>query len=137
MPRDHSWPSRPGVSGAAADLARLAARGGEGTIWTLEDSEDLNANLVRFEAGKAEVIGEHVNEEVDVLFVGLCGAGTVRVDGDPHPLEVGRVVLAPKGTQRSVASETESLAYLTVHRIRGPSRIGSKPGGDEAAGSGR
>lgn len=121
------------MGGAAVDLTQLAARGGEGAIWTLEGSEDLNANLVRFEAAEAEVVGEHVNEEVDVLFAGLSVAGTVRVDGEPHPLEVGRVVLAPKGSKRSVTRETESLAYLTVHRRRGPPGIGSKPGDDEAA----
>lgn len=136
MPRYHSRKSRPGVSGAAADLARLATRGGEGAIWTLDGSEDLNANLVCFEATEAEVIGEHVNDEVDVLFVGLRGAGTVRVEGDPHPLEAGCVVLAPKGSQRSISSETQSLAYLTVHRRRGPPRIGSKPDGNEVAGGG-
>lgn len=116
-----------------ADLTRLADAGGTGTIWTLEGSVDLNANLVRFEAGKAEVVDEHVNEEVDVLFVGLCGAGAVRVNGHSHQLEVGRVVLAPKGSPHSVASETESLAYLTVHRGRGPAAIGDKPGGYSAS----
>lgn len=118
------------MRGAAADLARLAATGGEGAIWTLQGSEDLNANLVRFEAGKAEVaevVGEHVNDEVDVLFVGLSGSATVTVDGEPHPLEVGRVVLAPKGSRRSVAGDTESVAYLTVHRRRGPVAVGGRP----------
>lgn len=115
------------MHGAATDLARLAAGGGEGAIWTLDGSEDLNANLVRFEAGKVEVAGEHTNDEVDVLFVGLSGSATVVVDGEPHPLEVGRVVLAAKGSRRSVTSETESLAYLTVHRRRGPVAVGGKP----------
>lgn len=115
------------MKGVAADLARLLAGGGEGAIWTLDGSEDLNANLVRFESGKAEVVGEHVNDEVDVLFVGLSGAGIVTADGEPHPLEVGRVVLAPKGSRRSVTSETNSLAYLTVHRRRGPVAVGGKP----------
>lgn len=110
----------------AADLARLAAGGGEGAIWTLEGSEDLNANLVRFEAGKTEVVGEHVNGEVDVLFVGLSGSAVVTVDGESHPLEVGRVVLAPKDSRRSVDCETESVAYLTVHRRRGPIAVGGK-----------
>lgn len=113
----------------AEDLARLATCGGEGAIWTLEESEELNANLIRFEAGRTEVVGEHTNDEVEVLFVGLSGSAVVKVDGEPHPLEAGRIVLVPKGSRRSVASasETESLTYLTVHRRRGPVAIGGKP----------
>lgn len=111
----------------AADLARLVACGGEGAIWTLKDSEDLNANLIRFEAGNTEVVGEHKNDEVDVLFVGLSGSAVVTVDAEPYPLEVGRVVLVPKGSRRSITSETDSLSYLTVHRRRGPVAIGGKP----------
>jgi hypothetical protein len=50
-------------------LAAAGSRGG--VIWTLEGSGDLNANLVRFDAGGG--VGEHVNDEVDVLFVGVGG----------------------------------------------------------------
>jgi quercetin dioxygenase-like cupin family protein len=44
-------------------------------IWTLPESNDLNANLVRFEAGGG--VGEHINDEVDVIFVGVSGTGSV------------------------------------------------------------
>ncbi|HLL99148.1 MAG TPA: cupin domain-containing protein [Rubrobacteraceae bacterium] len=99
----------------------LAPSGDRGAIWALEGSGDLNANLVRFDAGGG--VGEHVNEEVDVLFVGVAGAGTVRVDGEEHPLSERTLVFAPKGSRRSTSAYSDGFAYLTVHRRRGPLRI--------------
>jgi quercetin dioxygenase-like cupin family protein len=99
----------------------LAPSGNRGVIWALEGSGDLNANLVRFDAGGG--VGEHVNEEVDVLFVGVAGTGAVRVGGDDHPLSEGTIVFAPKGSRRATIAYSDGLAYLTVHRRRGPLRI--------------
>ena len=106
------------------NLGKISAFGAgrEGVIWTLEGSVDLNANLVRFEAGGG--VGEHVNDEVDVLFVGVSGSGTVEVDGEEHPLSGGTLVFAPRGARRSVRSASEDFAYLSVHRRRGPLQIG-------------
>lgn len=103
----------------------LAGAGGPGVVWTLEESGDLNANLVRFPAGDG--VGEHVNDEVDVLVLGVSGAGTVRVEGEEHALAEGTLVVIPRGTSRSTRSEADDFAYLTVHRRRGPVRLGSKP----------
>jgi quercetin dioxygenase-like cupin family protein len=110
------------------ELGRLAATAGEraGVIWTLGDSEDLNANLVRFAAGGG--VGEHVNEEVDVLFVGVAGSGIVRVDGAEHPLSTETLVFVPKGASRSTLALSDGFAYLTVHRRRGPMRISARSG---------
>ena len=91
-------------------------------IWTLEESGDLNANLVRFDAGGG--VGEHVNEEVDVIFVGVAGSGFVRVGKDEHALSAGSLVFVPKGARRSTVALSESFAYLTVHRRRGLLTIG-------------
>jgi mannose-6-phosphate isomerase-like protein (cupin superfamily) len=78
--------------GGAVDLVGFAsARRGLGTEWTQEGSEDLNVTLVRFEAG--EGVGVHHNDEVDVVFVGVSGSGTV-VNGETFPLEPGRMVLS-------------------------------------------
>ena len=99
----------------------LAASGDRGVIWALEASGDLNANLVRFDAGGG--VGEHVNEEVDVLFVGVAGTGSVHVDGEEHSLSAGRLVFAPKGAGRSTGAYSDGFSYLTVHRRRGPLRI--------------
>ena len=102
----------------------LAAAGDrEGAVWTLEGSGDLNANLVRFDAGGG--VEEHVNDEVDVLFVGISGSGTVEVDGEGQAIGPGNLVFVGKGTRRSTRAAAGGLAYLTVHRRRGPLRIGS------------
>lgn len=95
----------------------------EGVIWTLEDSDDLNTNLVHFPAGKG--VGEHVNDEVDVIFLGVAGSGFVNVDGEDYHLANGTLIFVPKGTRRSSRSTTEDFAYLTVHRRRGPLRLGT------------
>jgi quercetin dioxygenase-like cupin family protein len=106
------------------DLNELVASAGDrvGVIWALERSGDLNANLVRFDAGGG--VGEHVNEEVDVLFVGAAGSGSVCVSGEEHPLGAGKLVFVPRGVRRSTSALSDGFAYLTVHRRRGPLRIG-------------
>ena len=106
------------------DLNELVASAGDrvGVIWALERSGDLNANLVRFDAGGG--VGEHVNEEVDVLFLGVAGSGSVRVDGKEHALSAGALVFVPRGARRSTSALSDGFAYLTVHRRRGPLRIG-------------
>jgi quercetin dioxygenase-like cupin family protein len=104
-----------GVQGA--DLAAMAAATAvRGPAWRLTDAE-LNANLLVFDAGHG--IEAHVNHAVDVLIVGVAGSGSVVVDGTATPLSAGRVVLIPKGSERSIRAESDRFAYLTVHRARG------------------
>ena len=99
-----------------------SAHGRAGVVWTLEVSGELNANLVRFEAGGG--VGEHVNDEVDVLIVGVSGSGSVRVDGEEHPVSNGVMVFVQRGARRSTRAASEGFAYLSVHRRRGPLQIG-------------
>ncbi|CAN5856831.1 hypothetical protein BH23ACT11_BH23ACT11_04670 [soil metagenome] len=99
------------------------ARDHKGTVWTLEESEDLNANLVRFPSGDG--VGEHVNDEVDVVMVGVDGFGAVSVEGREHHLSAGRLVFIPKCARRSVKSHSDEFAYLSIHRTRGPLRLGN------------
>ncbi len=108
------------------DLEAVAASaaGREGAVWALDASEDLNANLVLFEAGRG--VGEHVNDEADVIFVGVSGAGFVEVDARAHALEAGKLVFVPKGAKRSTRGTSENFAYLTVHGRRGPLGIEAK-----------
>ncbi len=108
----------------AVNLAEISAGAqGAGAVWTLRDGRDLNANLVRFPRG--EGVGRHVNGEVDVLFVGVSGSGTVEVNGREHALETGVVILAPTGAQRATRSASSDFSYLTVHKRRGPVRLGA------------
>jgi quercetin dioxygenase-like cupin family protein len=109
-----------------ADLyENLADEERTGVVWTLEQEGDLNVNLVRFPVGGG--IEEHVNDEVDVLFVGVSGSGAVAVEGQEHHLGAGKVAFVPKGARRSTRSGTADFAYLTIHRRRGPLRIGGLP----------
>jgi quercetin dioxygenase-like cupin family protein len=84
-----------------------------GVVWTLEQSSDLNVNLVRFSAGRG--VDEHVNEEVDVLLVGVSGSGVVAVGEQEYRLRAGTLAFIPKGARRSTRSGSEDFAYLTVH----------------------
>ncbi len=99
-----------------------SAHGRAGVVWTLEASGELNANLVRFEAGGG--VGEHVNDEVDVVIVGISGSGFVEVDGREHRVSNGTMTFVPRGARRSTRSASGYFAYLTIHRRRGPLRIG-------------
>jgi len=106
------------------DLEAIAASAvaQEGVVWTLDASDDLNANLVRFGTGRG--VGEHVNVEVDVLYLGVSGSGFVEVNGEEHALSAGKLIFAPRDACRSTRSTSEDFAYLTVHRRRGPLQIG-------------
>ena len=99
-----------------------SATGRSGVVWTLEGSTDLNANLVSFRAGGG--VREHVNDELDVLIVGVSGSGSVSVGGEEHPVSSGVMVFVPKGARRSTWAAAEGFAYLSVHRRRGPLQIG-------------
>ena len=106
------------------DLKGIAAPAGDrvGVICALDTSSDLNANLVRFGAGQG--VEEHVNDEVEVIVLGVSGSGIVAVDREEHYLSAGILVFMPKGARRSTVSAPEDFAYLTVHRRRGPLQIG-------------
>ena len=102
--------------GYDVDLLEISATDlGTGVVWTLKGSTQVNANLVRFDAGGG--VREHVNEEVDVLFVGVAGSGIVRVDGEEHVLSAGRLVFAPRGVphaQRRVVQRTGRILVVTA-----------------------
>ncbi len=106
------------------NLHEVAAEARAGAVWTLQASEDLNVNLVRFTSGRG--VDEHINTEVDAIFVGVSGSGFVTIDDVEHLLSASILAFAPKGTRRSTRSTSEDFAYLTVHRRRGPLRIGGR-----------
>jgi quercetin dioxygenase-like cupin family protein len=99
------------------DTAALALDGRSGAIWSLPHGGDLDANVVVLHPGDA--VGAHVNDEVDVLVIGLAGAGVVTVDDGRHPLQRGALVHVPKSCERAITVEGEEpLVYVTVHRAR-------------------
>ena len=101
------------VAGDIVELAALArAATAPGATWT-HQSEDLNVNVLVFASG--EGVAEHINTEVDVLLVGIAGAGAVTVDGTRQILRVGQALLIPKGANRGIRSMSDPFAYLTCH----------------------
>ena len=106
----------------ASDLGAVPLAGPDGVVWSLDERHDLNANLVRLSPGGG--VGEHRNDEVDVLVVVLAGGGAVTVDGREVALAADRIVAVPRGAVRSIrAGDDEGMLYLTVHRQRGPLSI--------------
>ena len=101
------------------DLSPLVEAPGAGVHWSLHESADLNANLVRLEPNGA--IGEHTNDAVEVLVVVLAGEGTIRVDGVEHRVGPLTVTSIPTGSRRRIQAgpAVPGLTYLTVHRRRG------------------
>lgn len=102
------------------DLVRTIPQGKP--VWA-QQSADLNINLISIVSGQG--IANHVNVEVDVLLIGIDGAGTVDIDEHRHPVGAGQVVLIPKGSARSMRCDDDHFAYLTCHRRR----PGLMPGG--------
>ena len=108
----------------SVNLKDAAVNAGDraGVIWTLDASSDLNANLVHFGTGQG--VEEHVNDEVEVIVLGVSESGIVAVDREEHALSAGILVFIPKGARRSTASASGDFAYLSAHRRRGPQQIG-------------
>ncbi len=103
--------------GAVASVAT-----GNGVHWTLPAPADLNVNLVRLDPG--ESIAEHVNRELDVLFVVLEGNGWLEIDDREHGLSQHTLVNVPAGSTRAVRAAADGLTYVTVHGRRGGLSLG-------------
>jgi quercetin dioxygenase-like cupin family protein len=116
------------------DLTRLLqSTEGDGVHWTLEEPGDLNVNLVHLDAG--HVVGEHTNDEVDVLIVVLAGGGRLTIDGHGTDLTTHVVANVTRGSHRSVrAADDEGLDYLSIHRSRRP--LGIRSGRSDLAAMG-
>lgn len=97
------------------EVCRLGAGAASGPRWGHE-SEDLDLTLLSWAAGRG--IGPHVNHEVDVVWIGVEGAGVVTVDGREHEMRPGVALLIAKGCERAVTAATERFSYLSVHRRR-------------------
>lgn len=106
----------------SVDLLGFDHRGLDGAVWSLLHGGDLDANLVHLGPGGA--IGEHCNDDVDVLMAAVEGAGCVTIDSVQNSLRSGVFVAVPKGTTRSIRSHPDvDLVYLTMHRARAGVRI--------------
>ncbi|MGH9028789.1 MAG: DUF488 family protein, N3 subclade [Acidimicrobiales bacterium] len=89
---------------------------GRGVIWSLDRHHGVNANLVRLDPG--ESMESHVNDEVDVLLVGVAGSGVVDVDEEERTINPGSLTLVRRGSRRSITAGTEPFGYLSIHSER-------------------
>ena len=80
-------------------------------------SADLNATLLDWPAGEGPA--EHVNEQLDVLYVVIDGSATLTVDGESHELGAGEATIVDKGARRALVAGRDGVRYLTAHVRRG------------------
>ena len=106
-----------GSSVERVDLVTLAEMSDPGGAAWAFAGEELNANLVLFRDGSG--IEEHVNDDVEVLLVGIEGIGRVEIDGERYTLQTGQMIVVPKGARRSIRAGNGRFAYLTCHRRKG------------------
>ena len=100
--------------------------GGGGAIWSLPHGGDLDANLVRLDPDGA--IGEHVNNDVEVLLFVQSGAGQVQIGEMRHDLAADYLALIPRGVRRTITAGPSGITFLSVHRRRSPLGIGRAAG---------
>lgn len=112
------------MTGPAAhiwDLAEILEREDRhGPVWSYGEG-DLDINLVIFRAGDG--VGEHTNNEVDVLGIILDGEALLEIEGERARLHRGQAFYIPKGVRRSIQAAGDRVAYLTCHRRRGGLRV--------------
>jgi quercetin dioxygenase-like cupin family protein len=87
-----------------------------GPVWGAA-SADLNATLLDWPRGEGPA--EHVNEQLDVLYVVLAGSATLTVDGEPRQLGAGEAAIVDKGARRALVAGPDGVRYLTAHKRRG------------------
>jgi quercetin dioxygenase-like cupin family protein len=97
------------------DHESAASGSSGGPVWSTA-SEDLNATLVEWRAGKGPP--EHVNEERDVLVTVLDGSAVLALDGEERRLDRGETMVVGKGTARRITAGPQGVRYLSVHLRR-------------------
>lgn len=110
------------------DLGSVPTSGGDGVVWSLPHGGDLDANLVRLGPGAA--IGEHRNDEVDVLIYVQPGSGELAQGEEVQPLSGENLALIPRGSRRSIRAGNRGLTYLSIHRRRNGLTLKQRPGAD-------
>ncbi|MEE1752612.1 cupin domain-containing protein [Streptomyces sp. SP18CS02] len=121
-----------GTTARMADIARAAAGGPSGALWSLDAEErQLDARLVRLAPGAGADACARAG--TDVLLYVVEGTGRLGDGPDAQPLEPGCAVWLPRGESRAVRAGPDGLACLTVRRRRpGPlaPEAGEREGGE-------
>ena len=79
-------------------------------------SEELNVTVLSWERDRG--VEAHVNAELDVCIVVIAGEGEATIDGERYELQPGVALVIPKGSTRSIMSQSERLTYYSIHRRR-------------------
>lgn len=90
---------------------------GQGVNWTLENSDELNINLVHLNPN--EELGSHINSQVEVAVLVLQGQGLVTIESQSHELKPLSLILIPKETTRIIQASETGLDYLAIHKRKG------------------
>ena len=132
---DLSW-TTPDAEGAAWRRKQLGAAAA---------GEDLGCSLYELPAGERSWPYHYHAANEEALYV-LAGEGTLRLDGETHPLRPGEYAPFPaddSGAHRVVNDGDDVLRYLVVSTMREPDvtlypdsekfgvYVGSPPGGRE------
>jgi uncharacterized cupin superfamily protein len=84
--------------------------------------EDLGCSLYELPPGRRSWPYHYHENNEEALYV-LDGTGTLRHDGEEHPLETGDYVALPAGPEgghRVVNDGDETLRYLAISTMRAP-----------------
>ena len=103
---------RDAVQVDAATIASTAT----GAVWG-HAGEQLNVTVLSWPAG--HVVDEHVNDEREVVLVGISGSGALAVEDVEHDLRAGIVLVVPRGARRTIRAGAVGIAYVSSHRARG------------------
>ena len=87
-------------------------------------TDDLNLTVLSWKEGQGVV--EHVNNELDVLWIALEGTAEITVDGNVHQLQQGGAIVVPRGASRALKSTSEEFNYISIHKRRAGLQITSR-----------
>lgn len=90
---------------------------GQGVNWTLENSNELNINLVHLDPNGQ--LGSHVNSQIEVAILSLQGSGSITIESQVYELKPLTLVLVPKEATRIIQAKETGLDYLTIHKRKG------------------
>ena len=105
-----------GTEASSADLCALATAA-SGAVWAHAGAQ-LNATLLSWPAG--HTVASHVNEEREVLLIGVGGEGVVVIDGIERSLCAGVAIIVPQGSQRTIVAGSGGFSYVSIHGAREP-----------------
>jgi len=97
-------------------LAELCGATGKGGPQWGAATDDLNLTVLTW--SKEQGVARDVNNELDVVWIGVEGTAWVQVDDQQYTLEEGSLIVIPRGAARSLRCVSDQCSYLSMHRKR-------------------